>query len=133
MSLRDEIARVIEQGVYFRIYKQELPFPTMKESCLMMTDSIIALLPKTGMEKVDRCACNVENPFTHERLISKVCASCHGTGELVRDLTLEEAIALPKMLLEGKAQVIIKWWPSYRSIRESYIELPDGSRLRVKK
>jgi hypothetical protein len=121
MSRRDEIADVLKEA--FNDEDNNIS----RKYCLNVADSIIALLPKTGMVKVEKCRC--------KKMTSRegyFCEKCNYTGELVRELTLEEAVELPKMLLEGKAQVIIKWWPSYRSIRESYIELPDGSRIRVK-
>jgi hypothetical protein len=117
MTLRDEIAKIIVKHC-IRQNIELFPNP--------MADGILSLLSKrVGMEKVEKCDKCWGIPHT-----GHVCEKCHGSGELVTVLTLEEAIEVPKMLLNGKAFLYYK--DNMLSKVAMFIELPDCSRIRVK-
>ena len=109
--LRDEIASVL----YHECDEETWNYGSI-------ADSILSL--PTGMVKVSQCP-KCKNGFAIEigEYSSSIgtCSTCHGTGGIVRILTLGEAVELLKHIIEPPGNT----WP--------IITLPDGSRVRAKK
>jgi len=53
------------------------------------------------------------------------CHTCHGSGELIRPLTLGEAVEVLKDTIEALERVA-----PYHDEKILYVALPDGSRVR---
>lgn len=119
MSRRYETANIIEQGIYDLIEVSE-----RHSGALKLADKIIALDKPTGVEKVEKCTCNLaynDNKFREE-------CECSGSGELVTELTPDECVKVLKEILNHDHVTLI----SYDENGKLYFKLPDGSRLRVK-
>ena len=89
-------------------------FRDVTNSDLAVALNILSL--PTGMEVVSSCP--YQGFSNHWG-----CPDCHGTGELVRPLTLSEKLDIVDMLMEGKATL-------QTNGIVTAIYLPDGSRVR---
>jgi hypothetical protein len=81
----------------------------------------------SGVVAVRKCAeFHMENELG---IIGKHPATCecHGTGEIVRELTEKELLELPKMIMEGRVHVIADI-----NTLGYIIQLPSSERLRIK-
>ena len=111
-SLQDEIADFIKANC--ERYCED----NSERSVTEESDSILQL--PTNMVKVNTCKyCDGLRKYRGED-----CVFCHGTGELIRPLTLQQKLDLVDMLMEGKAKI------RYDHTDKPHILLPDGSRVR---
>ena len=125
--LRDEKNKDLRWHIALEITNGDFQDKTSGE----IADSILSL--PTELVKVEQCKnCNGTGAFfgaiNPESPTAEIpCHTCHGSGELIRPLTLGEAVELLKDLVD-KVNHAQKGYVPLTSIT-----LPDGSRVRIRK
>lgn len=125
MSLRDEIAEKINNMEDTNVILDFIDAEHSKRPSGLVAVKECDVYEKYGYPMVRHC-------LMLKGDIHPITCACHGSGTITRDVTVEEALEIPKMLLEGK--IVLDCGASGVPINDMpevvmFFKLPSGERI----